>query len=75
VVIGTGAGGAACAYELAKRGRAVLLLEEGDYHDRRSFTGRARPMSRMMYRDKGSRWRSATWASPSGPAAASAAAR
>jgi choline dehydrogenase-like flavoprotein len=53
VVIGTGAGGAACAYELAKRGRAVLLLEEGDYHDRRSFTGRARPMSRMMYRDKG----------------------
>ena len=37
VVIGTGAGGAAAAYELASRGRAVLLLEEGDFHRRGSF--------------------------------------
>ena len=40
VVIGTGAGGAAAAHELAKRGRAVLMLEWGDYHDRTKFTGR-----------------------------------
>ncbi len=39
VVIGSGAGGAAAAYELAKRGRAVLMLESGHYFDRRSFDG------------------------------------
>ena len=39
VVIGSGAGGAAAAYELAKRGRAVLMLESGHYFDRRSFNG------------------------------------
>jgi glycine/D-amino acid oxidase-like deaminating enzyme len=53
VVIGTGAGGAACAYELARRGRAVLLLEEGDYHRRSTFTGRAQQMSKRLYRGKG----------------------
>lgn len=53
VVVGTGAGGAACAYELARRGRAVVLLEEGDYHRRSSFSGRAHPMSKRLYRDKG----------------------
>jgi len=53
VVIGTGAGGAACAYELASRGRAVLLIEEGDYHRRSSFTARAAEMSRKLYRDQG----------------------
>jgi choline dehydrogenase-like flavoprotein len=41
VVVGTGAGGAAAAYELARRGRAVLLLEAGDFHQRASFDGRA----------------------------------
>jgi choline dehydrogenase-like flavoprotein len=41
VVVGTGAGGAAAAYELARRGRAVLLLEAGDFHQRTSFDGRA----------------------------------
>jgi choline dehydrogenase-like flavoprotein len=53
VVVGTGAGGAACAYELASRGRAVLLLEEGDYHRRSSFSSRASEMSRKLYRDQG----------------------
>ncbi len=52
VVIGTGAGGAAAAYELASRGRAVLLLEEGDYHRRGSFRGRASVANREMYRDQ-----------------------
>ncbi len=41
VVVGTGAGGGAAAYELARRGRAVLLLEAGDFHQRTSFDGRA----------------------------------
>jgi len=53
VVVGTGAGGAACAYELASRGRAVLLLEEGHYHRRDTFNGRSSPMSKRLYRDKG----------------------
>ena len=53
VVIGTGAGGAAAAYELARRGRAVLLLEEGDYHSRGSFRGRSLEAYRTLYRDGG----------------------
>ncbi|WP_437637838.1 GMC family oxidoreductase N-terminal domain-containing protein [Sorangium sp. So ce854] len=53
VVVGTGAGGAAAAYELASRGHAVLLLEEGDYHRRASFTGRPARAYRDMYRDHG----------------------
>lgn len=53
VVIGTGAGGAAAAYELARRGRAVLLLESGDYHRRSSFKGRSRDAFREMYVSRG----------------------
>jgi len=53
VVVGTGAGGAAAAYELASRGRAVLLLEEGHYHRRSSFRGRPNEAYRSMYRDQG----------------------
>lgn len=53
VVIGTGAGGAAAAYELASRGRAVLLLEEGDYHRRSSFDGKTSTAYRNLYRDQG----------------------
>ncbi|WP_437816698.1 FAD-dependent oxidoreductase [Sorangium sp. So ce1078] len=53
LVIGTGAGGAAAAYELASRGHAVLMLEEGDYHRRSSFTGRPARAYREMYRDHG----------------------
>ncbi len=53
VVVGTGAGGAAAAYELASRGRAVLLLEEGDYHRRSSFDGRTASAYKSMYREQG----------------------
>ncbi len=49
VVIGTGAGGAAAAYELARRGRAVLMLEWGDYHDRSRFDGRTSYAYSKMY--------------------------
>jgi choline dehydrogenase-like flavoprotein len=49
VVIGTGAGGAAIAYELAKRGRAVLMLEGGHYHSRTEFKGRSQDAYARMY--------------------------
>ena len=52
VVVGTGAGGAACAYELASRGRAVLMLEEGDLHRRSAFTSRASETFKKLYRDQ-----------------------
>jgi choline dehydrogenase-like flavoprotein len=38
VVVGTGAGGAMLAYELANRGREVLLLERGRHVDPSAFT-------------------------------------
>ncbi len=53
VVVGSGAGGAVVARELAERGHAVVLLEEGAYFDRRDFTGRAFEMQRKMYRSAG----------------------
>ncbi|RYE94658.1 MAG: GMC oxidoreductase, partial [Myxococcales bacterium] len=37
----------------APRGRAVLLLEEGDYHRRGDFSGRASHALRRYYRDQG----------------------
>ena len=49
VVIGTGAGGAAVAYELAKRGRAVIMLEGGHYHSRTEFRGRSQEAYAKMY--------------------------
>ena len=54
MVIGTGAGGAAAAYELAKRGRAVLMLEGGHLHRRSDFVGRAVVSYKQMYLGLGS---------------------
>lgn len=53
VVVGTGAGGAAAAFELASRGRAVLMVEEGDLHRRSSFDGRVSRTNKALYRDQG----------------------
>ncbi|HTQ47444.1 MAG TPA: GMC family oxidoreductase [Polyangiaceae bacterium] len=53
VVIGTGAGGAVVACELARKGLAVLLLEEGRYHTRVDFDGRGIDNIRRFYRGKG----------------------
>ncbi|MBI3722923.1 GMC family oxidoreductase [bacterium] len=53
VVIGTGAGGAACAATLAERGVEVLLLEEGGYFERKDFTASPLEMLRLLYRDFG----------------------
>lgn len=53
VVIGTGAGGAAAACELASQGLAVVLIEEGHYYDRRDFNGRLTDMIPKLYRAMG----------------------
>lgn len=53
VVVGTGAGGAVVAKELAEAGCAVILLEEGAYADRRDFAGRPLENQRKLYRASG----------------------
>lgn len=53
VVIGSGAGGAVAAYELAAAGHAVLLLEEGLFYGRQDFTGSTFRMQHLLYRDMG----------------------
>ncbi len=53
VVIGSGAGGAVAAYELAKAGRAVVLLEEGEYFGRRDFAHSAFHLQKHLYRELG----------------------
>lgn len=53
VVIGTGAGGAAAAYELASRGLAVVMLEEGEWLDRRHFNGKLPDIMPRLYRGFG----------------------
>jgi choline dehydrogenase-like flavoprotein len=53
VVVGTGAGGAAIAKELAEAGHAVLMLEEGQHFTRKDFTGRPVEMLRKLYRKGG----------------------
>ena len=53
VVVGSGAGGAAVAKELAELGHAVIVVEEGKYHQRSDFTGRAAAMQRKLYRNAG----------------------
>lgn len=53
VVVGTGAGGAVVACELARAGLAVLMLEEGRYHTRADFDGRGLDSIRRFYRGRG----------------------
>ena len=53
VVIGTGAGGAVAAYELASRGLAVVMLEEGDYYNRTHFNGELTEVVPKLYRAYG----------------------
>ncbi len=50
VVVGTGAGGAVVGRELAERGRAVVFVEEGRYHDRRDFDGSSVKAHLSFYR-------------------------
>ena len=52
-VVGTGAGGAVVAKELAEAGLRVALLEEGDWHPAQTLTARPRDMLVRLYRDAG----------------------
>ena len=53
VVVGTGAGGAVVAKELAEAGVAVVMLEEGRYFERTDFAQRPFQAMRAMYRARG----------------------
>jgi choline dehydrogenase-like flavoprotein len=53
VVVGSGAGGAAIAAELAEMGVAVAMIEEGSYWRREHFNRRPLEMSKLMYRSRG----------------------
>ena len=53
VVVGSGAGGATMAAELAAAGMDVVVVEEGGYHPTESFTADAGRALRALYRDGG----------------------
>ncbi len=53
VVVGSGAGGGAAAYELAKQGHAVAVVEEGHYFKRADMIGRNFEMMTRLYREQG----------------------
>jgi choline dehydrogenase-like flavoprotein len=52
-VIGSGAGGAVVAKELAEGGMRVVVLEEGEHITTDAFTARPREMIPRLYRDGG----------------------
>jgi choline dehydrogenase-like flavoprotein len=53
VIVGSGAGGATMAAELADAGVDVIVVEEGGYHSTESFTAEAGRAARTLYRDGG----------------------
>lgn len=53
VIVGSGAGGATLAAELAEAGLDVVMIEEGRYWTTRDFTAQASAMTRQLYRDGG----------------------
>lgn len=53
VIVGSGAGGAVAAKELAEAGLKVIVLEEGEHFDRRDFTGSPPERLRRFYRGNG----------------------
>jgi choline dehydrogenase-like flavoprotein len=53
VVVGSGAGGAVVAAELAEAGLSVMVLEEGGHHRTEEFTTNTLDMLRTLYRDSG----------------------
>jgi choline dehydrogenase-like flavoprotein len=52
-VVGTGAGGAVVAYELAAAGLNVVMLEEGELLRSSGFTARPRDLTPRFFRDGG----------------------
>lgn len=53
VIVGSGAGGATMAAELAEAGIDVVMIEEGGYHPTGSFTAESMRALRTLYRDGG----------------------
>jgi choline dehydrogenase-like flavoprotein len=53
VIVGSGAGGATLAAELAEANLDVVVLEEGRYFSTRDFTADSSAMVRALYRDGG----------------------
>ncbi len=53
VIVGSGAGGATMAAELAEAGVDVVVIEEGGYHPTESFTAETGRALRTLYRDGG----------------------
>ncbi len=53
VVIGSGAGGAPTAKELAEGGMRVIVLEDGDHHSVEELTARPRDELPRLYREAG----------------------
>ena len=53
VVVGSGAGGAVVAAELAEAGLTVAVLEEGEHRRTGEFTTQTLDMLRLLYRDSG----------------------
>lgn len=53
VIVGTGAGGAPLAAQLAKRGYAVAMIEEGHYYRRPDFAGAPEERLARFWRDGG----------------------
>ncbi len=53
VIVGSGAGGATLAAELAEAGLDVVVIEEGRYWTTRDFTADASAAIRQLYRDGG----------------------
>ncbi len=53
VIVGSGAGGATMAAELAECGLDVVMLEEGGYYTTRDFTAESSKMVQTLYRDAG----------------------
>jgi len=53
VVVGTGAGGAVVAKELAEKGLAVAIIEEGQFYRRHAFNGNPIEMMSLLYRVMG----------------------
>ncbi len=54
VIVGSGAGGATVAAELAEGGLHVVVLEEGGFHDTREFDANAVEGVKKLYRSAGS---------------------
>jgi choline dehydrogenase-like flavoprotein len=52
VVVGSGAGGSVVAYEMAKAGKSVLVLESGKYYPSAEFTEHLGDTIHEVYRDQ-----------------------